>query len=92
MSSNNCKIDYLVKWLQDLPGTMLLDGEPLEEALNGWRDLSYNSALVRYENDEPAEIIAIDGGEPEDQTLTRDYGWVAEAMQAAYELGRQHGN
>lgn len=48
-------------------------------------------AVVRYENGVPAKIIGTDGGEPEDQTLGRNWSWVAPALQAAYRLGHRHG-
>lgn len=32
-------------------------------------------------------VIGIDGGEPEDQTLARDWRWVAPALNAAYQAG-----
>lgn len=33
-------------------------------------------------------VIGSDGGEPEDQTLSRDWCWVVEALNRAYESGR----
>lgn len=36
-------------------------------------------------------IIGEDGGEPEDQLLVRDWKWVAEALNEAYEQGFQDG-
>lgn len=33
-------------------------------------------------------ILGCDGGEPEDQTLVRDWAWVAGALQDAYNEGR----
>lgn len=47
--------------------------------------------VYRCEDDLAVELIGTDGGEPEDNTLRRDWSWVAPALQAAYELGRSHG-
>jgi hypothetical protein len=34
-------------------------------------------------------VIGMDGGEPEDQLLYRNWGWVVPALNAAYEAGKQ---
>ena len=34
-------------------------------------------------------VLGWDGGEPEDQTLYRDWEWVVPALNAAYAKGRQ---
>ena len=61
----------------------------------GWKDSygewEYDHAVVRVEDNCSVEIIGTDGGEPEDQTLTRDWYWVADALNEAYELGYKHG-
>lgn len=44
--------------------------------------------LIEYDDDKPVRVIGTDGGEPEDQTLGRDWSWVAPALNAAYEAGR----
>jgi hypothetical protein len=43
-------------------------------------------ALVEYDGDQMVRIVGVDGGEPEDQTLVRDWNWVAVEMNA---LARQ---
>lgn len=48
------------------------------------------ASIVRYENNLPVEWISNDGGEPEDQSLWRDWDWVANALKAAYLLGKRH--
>ena len=72
--------------------------ESCHEALtNGWPnaqatgDDDWGAVVYRFEGGKPVEPIGWDGGEPEDQTLWRDWSWVAPALQAAYELGRSHG-
>lgn len=37
-------------------------------------------ALVEYDDEEPVRIVGRDGGEPEDQSLVRDWNWVADEM------------
>jgi hypothetical protein len=54
-------------------------------------DLSWDvpaSGVFRLEDGVPVQLIGWDGGEPEDQTLGRDWSWIAPALQAAYESGR----
>lgn len=36
-------------------------------------------------------FFANDGGEPEDQTLLRDWAWVQDAIRLAYDIGRSDG-
>lgn len=48
----------------------------------------YGKGIWRCEDGVPVEFIGEDGGEPEDQTLGRDWKWVAPALMAAYKLGR----
>lgn len=49
--------------------------------------LRENSILVMTYNDKIV-LFKSDGGEPEDQTLFRNWDWVSGAIQKAYELGR----
>jgi hypothetical protein len=35
------------------------------------------------------DIVGYDGGEPEDQTLGRDWSWVVDALNAAFRAGRE---
>lgn len=45
-------------------------------------------AIYRFENDVPVECLALDGGEPEDNSFSRDGSWIAGALEAAYKLGQ----
>lgn len=45
-------------------------------------DLS--GVIIEYTNDGSIEYIAQDGGEPEDQTLFRDWKWVVGALNYAH--------
>lgn len=54
-------------------------------------DINYISVVVRQDKYGILEVIGYDGGEPEDQTLRRDWSWVAPALQRAYNLGKAHG-
>jgi hypothetical protein len=37
-------------------------------------------ALVEFKGEIPIRIVATDGGEPEDQSLVRDWSWVKDEM------------
>ena len=54
----------------------------------GYYNYEYRSGVFRMEDDKPVEMLGHDGGEPEDQTLWRDWSWVATALIAAYKRGR----
>jgi hypothetical protein len=63
--------------------------EALMVDLRALSDWDWDSTGVfRCEDGVPVELIGSDGGEAEDQTLRRDWKWVAPALQAAFELGR----
>lgn len=47
----------------------------------------YTCGVWRFEDGAPVQFIGNDGGEPEDQTLQRNWSWVADALNDAYELG-----
>lgn len=51
---------------------------------------NFRNLVVRFEDGVNVAILGSDGGETEDQTLRRDWSWVAPALQAAYELGVSH--
>ncbi len=52
-------------------------------------DASWNAfSLVLEYADGNIRVVGCDGGEPEDQTLCRDWSWVVEELNAAYEEGR----
>ena len=52
---------------------------------------SYRTAIYRFENGVAVEYLGSDGGEPEDQSLSRDWSWVDTALDKAYKLGLEHG-
>lgn len=54
---------------------------------SSWVD-EWTSAVVRRRGGKIVEVLGTDGGEPEDQTLTRDWAWVAPALRDAYRRGR----
>lgn len=57
--------------------------EDIERAGTGWDEPS------NYVVDTVDKVaIGCDGGEPEDQTLRRDWAWVVGALNDAYERGR----
>ena len=45
-----------------------------------WGDWAYTGFVFRYEGDVPVEYVGCDGGEPEDQTLARNWSWVLDAL------------
>ncbi len=51
----------------------------------------WNSGIWRCEDGVPVEYVGDDICEPEDSVLRRDWGWVAKALQAAYERGLADG-
>ena len=48
-------------------------------------------ALVKFVNGQPREVIAFDGGEPEDNSFIRDWAWVPTALEQAYNEGFERG-
>jgi hypothetical protein len=46
------------------------------------------SYVIEYDDGHPSRIVGSDGGEPEDQTLVRDWSWIVPALERAYEDGR----
>lgn len=58
-------------------------------------DYGYDSdsllAIVRREYGEVVEVLAVDGGEPEDNTFGRDGAWITPALNAAYRRGHAEG-
>ena len=57
-----------------------------EDSKSTWFE-DWDAWVIRFEDDVPVSGIGSDGGEPEDQTLGRDWSWVAPALQSAYEDG-----
>lgn len=60
------------------------------EAAN-FDDADFTTALVRVRGGHVIEVIAFDGGEPEDNSFTRDWSWVAGALKNAYDRGFNDG-
>lgn len=54
-------------------------------------DDGYFSAVVLRDGGKIVEIVGVDGGEPEDQSLRRDWSWVDDALNGAYQLGYDAG-
>lgn len=57
----------------------------VERQLPGWAEFDYadhyGAAIYRCDDEgNPVTIIGWDGGEPEDQTLYRDWSWVLTAL------------
>jgi len=51
----------------------------------------YGNHLIETINGNYSKYIGSDGQEPEDNTLTRDYRWVADALNQAYREGYDSG-
>ncbi len=45
-----------------------------------WDTWLWTTFVFRYDGDTPIEYVGCDGGEPEDQTLSRDWAWVVGAL------------
>lgn len=83
------KVSYIVVNSDEAIERKLENYELLRDTKAKYGD--YCWVLYRCEDSVPVEYIAQDGGEPEDQLLVRDWGWVPVALQKAYELGLKHG-
>lgn len=46
---------------------------------------------MRDESKTPPVVIGSDGGEPEDQSLVRDWSWVRDALEESYRQGYEDG-
>lgn len=49
------------------------------------------NALVKYVDNKPVEVLALDGGEPEDNSFVRDWSWVPTALERAFKQGYEYG-
>lgn len=65
-------------------------GPDYEHLIDGW-DNHFCCIILFDNNDKPIKLIGTDGGEPEDQTLYRDWKWVVDALNEAYNLGYTKG-
>lgn len=62
------------------------------EEWGDWYNNDTTYGLWRFEDGIAVEFIGMDGGEPEDASLSRDYAWIKKALVNAYLLGIKHGN
>lgn len=51
----------------------------------------WESGIWYCEDGRPVKMLAMDGGEPEDNMFIRDGAWIAPALQAAYDSGFKDG-
>lgn len=69
----------------------LPEAEDYGSGYDGYED-EYRYLLYRFEDKVPMELIGSDGGEPEDQTFSRDWAWVPRALNEAFQLGLVKGS
>jgi len=62
-----------------------------DDDLKEYGDYEYRMGVFKMEGDKPVEMLGCDGGEPEDNTLYRDWSWIAGALNDAYAQGLSHG-
>lgn len=69
---------------KNFPGIKEYEGtfDPDDEMPNG---------IWEMQNLQPYRLIAIDGGEPEDQSFTRSLSWIVDALELAYDDGYYDG-
>ncbi len=76
------QVDQYFGW-DDLPSDVkALETKPYDASNRG-------VLVIRWPEDSPE--VRWDGGEPEDQSLFRDWSWVERAIKRAYEAGRSVG-
>mgnify|MGYP001607828731 FL=1 len=56
-----------------------------------YNDEDYGWGIWYIEDNKVVEFIGSDGGEPEDQLLVRNWKWVVNALNEAYEKGYKDG-
>ena len=61
-----------------------------EDTAREWLWDEYNYSLVLVDN-KKNEVIQQDGGEPEDNSFCRDWGWVCPLLNEVYEEGKAAG-
>lgn len=58
--------------------------EAIERKYPGWEDFQryqdYFWCLYETDGEKPTRLVFSDGGEPEDQSLVRDWSWVPEEL------------
>lgn len=60
--------------------------------LDDYHNYEYRHGVFIIEDDKPVDMLGCDGGEPEDNTLFRDWAWIADALNEAYCAGLSDGN
>jgi hypothetical protein len=87
------KLDITYKLLSPKEADLAVHGQEYVDDMgpNYYEEDYWLRALVRCEDGKPVEILGEDGGEPEDQSFRRDWAWVPQALQDAYDLGYGHG-
>jgi hypothetical protein len=50
-------------------------------------DYDYRHGIWLIVDGEAMKCLGTDGGEPEDQTMNRDWSWIAPALNEAYNMG-----
>lgn len=63
-------------------------GEAEKAGLEAYGGGDYPLFVVEILPDGQKRLVGSDGGEPEDQRLSRDWSWVVPALNAAFEAGR----
>jgi hypothetical protein len=55
-------------------------------------DPEFTMGVFELDDDgHPIKLLGTDGGEPEDQTLYRDWSWIATALNKAFQNGYEKG-
>ena len=62
--------------------------DPLILGMKNANDFEFGWCIVEHLPDGTLILIGCDGGEPEDQLLVRDWSWVAPALNAAFDAGK----
>ncbi len=68
-----------------------LVSQELKKSFSWFHDLEFKTGVFECVNNVPTFLIGTDGGEPEDQTLYRDWEWVIDALNTAYDEGYNTG-
>lgn len=61
--------------------------EVLGDDDGGWDDYDYRFGIWEVEDGIGYKFVGSDGGEPEDNSLNRDWAWVVDELNAAYLQG-----
>ncbi len=60
-----------------------------EDWHSDWED--WRQVVVEITDQTPVRILGCDGGEPEDNTLSRDWCWITDELNKAYHKGYEDG-